>query len=67
MSHICIALYGYIVVAKEILVYSGSVAEDNLLGAIFANVEDTIERTIQLIKEVRTKRALTWLLRGVER
>ncbi|KAK3818852.1 MAG: hypothetical protein J3Q66DRAFT_338694 [Benniella sp.] len=38
-------------IAKEILVYSGSVAEDNLLGAIFANVEDTIERTIQLIKE----------------
>ena len=53
------------VVAKEILVYSGSVAEDNLLGAIFANVEDTIERTIQLIKEVRTEQALTWLLRGV--
>ncbi|KAF9988359.1 hypothetical protein BGZ65_006808 [Modicella reniformis] len=38
-------------VAKEILVYSGSVADDNLLGAIFANVEDTIEQTIQLIRE----------------
>ncbi|KAG0207442.1 hypothetical protein BGX28_001323 [Mortierella sp. GBA30] len=37
--------------AKEILVYSQSVADDNLLGAIFANTEDTIERTIQLIKE----------------
>ncbi|KAF9152545.1 hypothetical protein BG015_005102 [Linnemannia schmuckeri] len=37
--------------AKEILVYSQSVADENLLGAIFANVEDTIEKTIQLIKE----------------
>lgn len=27
-------------------------ADENLLGAIFANVEDTIEKTIQLIKEV---------------
>lgn len=26
--------------------------DENLLGAIFANVEDTIEKTIQLIKEV---------------
>ena len=25
--------------------------DDNLLGAIFANMEDTIERTIELIKE----------------
>ncbi|KAG0350334.1 hypothetical protein BGZ54_003894 [Gamsiella multidivaricata] len=38
-------------VAKEILVYSRSVADENLLGAIFVNVEDTIERTIELIKE----------------
>ncbi|KAG0065218.1 hypothetical protein BGZ89_008500 [Linnemannia elongata] len=37
--------------AKEILVYRQSVADENLLGAIFANVEDTIEKTIQLIKE----------------
>ncbi|KAI1317597.1 Ankyrin repeat domain-containing protein 40 [Mortierella claussenii] len=38
-------------VAKEILVYSQTVADENLLGAIFANVEDTIEKTIHLIKE----------------
>ncbi|KAF9179190.1 Ankyrin repeat domain-containing protein 40 [Haplosporangium sp. Z 11] len=37
--------------AKEILVYCESALDDNLLGAIFANVEDTIERTIELIKE----------------
>ncbi|KAF9092317.1 hypothetical protein BGX23_004403 [Mortierella sp. AD031] len=37
--------------AKEILVYSRSVTDENLLGAIFANVDDTIEKTIQLIKE----------------
>ncbi|KAK3823689.1 MAG: hypothetical protein JOS17DRAFT_753083 [Linnemannia elongata] len=37
--------------AKEILVYRQSVTDENLLGAIFANVEDTIEKTIQLIKE----------------
>ncbi|KAF9134059.1 hypothetical protein BGW39_008278 [Mortierella sp. 14UC] len=37
--------------AKELLVYNISVADENLLGAIFANVEDTIEKTIQLIKE----------------
>ncbi|KAF9286247.1 hypothetical protein BGZ68_003086 [Mortierella alpina] len=37
--------------AKEILVYSHAVADENLLGAIFANVDDTIETTIQLIKE----------------
>ncbi|KAG0375431.1 hypothetical protein BGX24_009140 [Mortierella sp. AD032] len=37
--------------AKEILVYSRSVADENLLGAIFANVDDTIEKTIQLIRE----------------
>ncbi|KAF9954522.1 hypothetical protein BGZ72_004495 [Mortierella alpina] len=37
--------------AKEILVYSQAVTDENLLGAIFANVEDTIETTIQLIKE----------------
>ncbi|KAG0226797.1 hypothetical protein B0O80DRAFT_427064 [Mortierella sp. GBAus27b] len=38
-------------IAKELLVYSESVTDNNLLGAVFANVEDTIERTIQLIKE----------------
>lgn len=43
------------VVAKELLVYSGSIADDNLLGAIFAGVEDTIEQTIQLIKRVRVE------------
>ncbi|KAG0050145.1 Ankyrin repeat domain-containing protein 40 [Gryganskiella cystojenkinii] len=37
--------------AKEILVYNQTVTDDNLLGAIFANVEDTIERTIELIKD----------------
>ncbi|GJJ70140.1 hypothetical protein EMPS_02489 [Entomortierella parvispora] len=37
--------------AKEILVYRQTATDDNLLGAIFANVEDTIERTIELIKE----------------
>ncbi|KAF9925490.1 hypothetical protein FBU30_004742 [Linnemannia zychae] len=36
---------------KEILVYTRSVADENLLGAIFANADDTIEKTIQLIKE----------------
>ncbi|KAG0248098.1 hypothetical protein BG011_000523 [Mortierella polycephala] len=37
--------------AKEILVYRESVSDDSILGAIFANVEDTIERTIELIME----------------
>ena len=31
--------------------YNQTVTDDHLLGAIFANVEDTIERTIELIKE----------------
>ncbi|KAF8978338.1 hypothetical protein BGZ46_006574 [Entomortierella lignicola] len=38
-------------VAKEILVYDGSVADDNILGSIFANIEDTIEKTIHQIRE----------------
>ncbi|KAF9370356.1 hypothetical protein BGX21_005589 [Mortierella sp. AD011] len=38
-------------VAKEILVYGSSVTDDNLLGAIFANIEDTIEKTIHQIRE----------------
>ncbi|KAF9409619.1 hypothetical protein BGZ94_001898 [Podila epigama] len=37
--------------AKEILVYSQTVSDDTLMGAIFANVEDTIETTLTLIKE----------------
>ncbi|KAG0321298.1 hypothetical protein BGZ99_003977 [Dissophora globulifera] len=37
--------------AKEILVYRQTVSDENLLGAIFANIEDTIERTMELIKE----------------
>jgi hypothetical protein len=53
---VLICVYGYVLVAKELLVYSGSVTDDNLLGAVFANVEDTIERTIQLIKEVKRER-----------
>ncbi|KAF9085090.1 hypothetical protein BGX27_003552 [Mortierella sp. AM989] len=38
-------------VAKEILVYGGSVTDESLLGAIFANIEDTIEKTIRQIRE----------------
>ncbi|KAG0087560.1 hypothetical protein BGZ92_007237 [Podila epicladia] len=37
--------------AKEILVYSQSVSDDSLMGAIFANIDDTIETTLQLIRE----------------
>jgi hypothetical protein len=42
------------------------VADENLLGAIFANVEDTIEKTIQLIKEVtKQKKKGLLLLQGI--
>ncbi|KAG0318487.1 hypothetical protein BG000_004237 [Podila horticola] len=37
--------------AKEILVYSQTVSDDSLMGAIFANIDDTIETTLQLIRE----------------
>ncbi|KAF9382099.1 Ankyrin repeat domain-containing protein 40 [Podila verticillata] len=37
--------------AKEILVYSQTVSDDSLMGAIFANVDDTIEATLQSIRE----------------
>ncbi|KAG0327791.1 hypothetical protein BG004_002689 [Podila humilis] len=36
--------------AKEILVYSQSVSDDTLLGAIFVNVADTIDTTVELIR-----------------
>ncbi|KAF9577368.1 Ankyrin repeat domain-containing protein 40 [Lunasporangiospora selenospora] len=36
---------------KEILVYSQSVSDENLLGSIFAQADDSIERTIALIQE----------------
>lgn len=58
VSRVCITdqgiLWSLVILldAKEILVYRQSVIDENLLGAIFANVEDTIEKTIQLIKEV---------------
>ncbi|KAF8924918.1 hypothetical protein BGZ52_007578, partial [Haplosporangium bisporale] len=37
--------------AKEILVYSQTVSDDSLMGAIFANIDDTIEATLQSIRE----------------
>lgn len=33
--------------------YSQTVSDDSLMGAIFANIDDTIETTLQLIREVK--------------
>ncbi|KAG0225570.1 hypothetical protein BGW41_004615 [Actinomortierella wolfii] len=37
--------------SREVLVYANSPTDENLLGAIYPHADDTIERTIELIRE----------------